>query len=102
MTNCGPKIKTAATAYTRLFSGFLSRHVDNNPWSCDQSTLHVLQMELTALVGEHSHLDNFDGGRIECYDPPHMKGKKPLHLSYRKKSLFTDHCNIHTVITIIN
>lgn len=44
------------------------------------STLHVLQMELTALVDKNSHLDDFDGGRIKCSDPPDMKGKKPLHL----------------------
>lgn len=37
-------------------------------------------MELTALVDKNSHLDDFDGGRIKCFDPPDMKGKKPLHL----------------------
>ena len=37
-------------------------------------------MELTALVDRNSHLDDFDGGKIECADPPDMKGKKPLHM----------------------
>ena len=44
------------------------------------STLHVLQMELTALVDRNPNLDDFDGGRIKCADPPDMKGKKPLHV----------------------
>ena len=51
------------------------------------STLHVLQMELTALVDQNSHLDDFDGGRIKCADPPGMKGKKPLHM-INCKSIF--------------
>ncbi|KAL9966515.1 hypothetical protein ACROYT_G024601 [Oculina patagonica] len=52
--------------------------IDDNPWSCDSSTFHVLQMELIALVDKNWHLDNFDGGKIKCADPPDMKGKRPL------------------------
>lgn len=44
------------------------------------STLQVLQMELSALVDKNPQLDDFDGGRIKCADPPDMKGKRPLHV----------------------
>ena len=64
---------------------FFSRFIDNNPWSCDESTLHVMQMELIALADKKLHLENFDGGKIECFDPPDMKGKKPLHSINRKE-----------------
>ena len=64
----------------KCFVWFYCRYIDDNPWSCDMSTLHVLQMELTALVDKNPHLDDFDGGRIKCADPPDMKGKKPLHM----------------------
>ena len=37
-------------------------------------------MELTALVDKNPRLEDFDGGRIKCADPPDMKGEKPLHV----------------------
>ena len=64
---------------------FHCRYIGFNPWSCDNSTLYVLQMELTALTDKNSHLENFDGGSMECFDPPDMKGRQPLHSVYRKK-----------------
>ena len=45
-------------------------------------------MELTALAHQNSHLENFDGGKIECFDPPLMKGNKPLHIINREKIIY--------------
>ena len=73
---------------TKFLDWFYCRFIDDNPWSCDMSTLHVLKMELIALIDKNSHLDNFDGGRIKCADPPDMKGKKPLQLINCKNTLF--------------
>ena len=76
------------------------------------STLHVLQMELTALVDKNSHLYDFDGGRIKCADPPDMKGMKPLHmincksislltLFYDKKKLQLNHIQVTRKMKIV-
>ncbi|XP_073238192.1 uncharacterized protein [Porites lutea] len=68
-------------------------YVSYNPWSCDTTTLHVLQMELIALADKNSHLNNFDGGKMECFDPPNMKGKKPLHSAHSKNKKTPDELN---------
>lgn len=75
-------------ADTNFLDWFYCRYIDDNPWSCDMSTLQVLQMELIDLIEKDSPLENFDGGRIKCADPPHMEGKKPLQLISCKKISF--------------
>ena len=60
--------------------GFLFRYIANNPWSCDKSTLVVMQTELAELVDSNKNLEDFDGGKVQCFDPPSMKGRRPLHL----------------------
>ena len=47
-----------------------------------------MQTELTALVDSNKNLQDFDGGKVQCFDPPSMKGRRPLHLTNREKVLF--------------
>ena len=41
-------------------------------------------MELSALMDQNTHLQDFDGGRIKCVDPTDMKEKRSLHEMDRK------------------
>ena len=69
---------------------FPCRYIDKNPWSCNTSSLEVLQNELIDLIEKNQHLDNFDGGKIKCFGPPEMKGKKPLYYRNSKnKKLYS-------------
>lgn len=67
--------------------------IEQNPWSCDKFSLEVLQNELIDLI-EKNHLDNFDGGKTICFDPPDMKGKKPLY--YKNTTVARAHFLIRT------
>ncbi|EDO43762.1 predicted protein [Nematostella vectensis] len=67
---------------SRMFSQSKLRvlYLENNPFSCDPSTVHILHTEVQTLLTEDTGLEMFDGGRLKCADPPNVQGQKIIYL----------------------